>query len=209
MHRTHRLTALTLALVAVVALAASACSSDETAAAAEPTTTSEATLQEQATAAFQGVQLDLIDHTAEPGFTTMFFQDGSWAAMGTWLSKDVWCLAGMYRWTVTEATSPTDFTVSYERTTAFPDCVDSAGVDSAGVDSAGDESFDYHVTGVHRTAGRTVFEGDYVYPNGGGFSATRTVCGTTWDHPDRCGVATPGLVVPSAPVHQSTSTSAL
>ena len=199
MHRTHRLTALTLALVAVVALAASACSSDETAAAAEPTTTSEATLQEQATAAFQGVQLDLIDHTAEPGFTTMFFQDGSWAAMGTWLSKDVWCLAGMYRWTVTEATSPTDFTVSYERTTAFPDCVDSAG----------DESFDYHVTGVHRTAGRTVFEGDYVYPNGGGFSATRTVCGTTWDHPDRCGVATPGLVVPSAPVHQSTSTSAL
>lgn len=198
MHRNRRLTALSLALVAVVALSASACSSDDTAAAEEPAptsavdataTTEPASLEEQVTAAFEGVQLDIIDHTAEPGFTTMFFQDGSWAAMGTWLTADHWCLAGLYDWSVTDATSPTDFTVSYERTEAFPDCVESAG----------DQSFAFHVTGVHGSAGRTVFEGDYVYPDGGGFPATRTVCGTTWDHPDRCGVATPGLDLATPP----------
>lgn len=198
MHRTRRLTALTLTVVATLALGAAACSSNEPglpAASAEPeaghaqATFAAVSLEEMVTAAFEGVQLDIIDHTAEPGFTTMFFQDGSWAAMGTWLTEDQWCLAGVYDWTVTDATSPTDFTVSYERAEAFPDCVESAG----------DQSFDFHVTGVHTSGGRTVFEGDYVYPNGGGFAATRTVCGTTWDHPDRCGVATPGLDVPTPP----------
>lgn len=199
MYRTHRLAISTLALVAALALGGAACSSSESgtpAAAAEaaptttaPSTTAPLTSVELATAAFQGVQLDIIDHTPEPGFTTMFFQDGSWAAMGTWLTEDAWCLAGLYDWTVTEATSPTDFTVSYERTEAFPDCIESAG----------DESFEFHVRGVHTSGGRTVFEGDYVYPTGGGFPATRTVCGTTWDHPDRCGVATPGLDVPTPP----------
>ncbi|MCB1017396.1 MAG: hypothetical protein KDB10_20080 [Acidimicrobiales bacterium] len=197
MPATHRRTALTLALAATLALGAAACSSDESgleAASAHPAVdgtpsaaVAGATLEEQATVAFQGVQLHLVDHTAEPGSTTMLFQDGSWAALAAWQPDGGWCLAGVFDWDVTDVTGPTEFTVSYQRTESFPDC------------AATDEEFTFEVTGAHRSGGRTVFDGTAVDADGTERAATRTVCGTTWDHPDRCGIHTVGLVVPTPP----------
>lgn len=206
MHHTPRTIALIVTLTLALALGASACSASDpgvAAAAAAPAapaadvtaTAGDVPLVQQITADFQGVQLDLVDGVADPGFTSMVFQEGSWAAMGTWKTEDEWCLAGVYDWAVTEATSSTEFTVTYARTQAFPECADAPA----------DAVFSYVVTGAHRTGGRTVYEGSYVYPSGGGFDATRTVCGTTWDHPDRCGVATPGFAVPAPPAPPAAS----
>lgn len=199
MHRTHRPAALLVALVIAVATVMSGCSDEPSSSAAtnaptttstEATSTTEApTLEDQITADFQGVQLDMIEGTPEPGLTTIFFQEGSWAAMATWKSEDEWCLAGVFDWTVTDATSPTEFTVQYDRTEAFPECLAAPT----------DERFALEVAGMHQTAGRPVYDATFVYPGDVERSTVRTVCGTTWDHEDRCGVDTFDLEVPTPP----------
>jgi hypothetical protein len=201
MHRTSRTAASLIALLLSVAVAGSGCSSDAASSSAttkttdattttEPTTTTEApTLEERIAADFQGVQLDVVGDGPAPGGTSMFFQDGSWAAAAAWKSQDEWCLAGLFDWTVTDAKSPTDFTIQYERTKAFPECVDIPA----------DQQFALHVTGTNEQGGRTVYDAKYAYPDAKGFAATRTVCSTTWDDPDRCGLDTPGLEVPAPP----------
>jgi hypothetical protein len=197
MQPTTRTIARFAAVIVAVATVGAACSSDDTdgsAAPDEPATSSPApattgavTLTEQITADFQGVQLDVIGDTAQPGSTTMFFQEGTQAAVGTWKSADEWCHAEDFDWSVTDATSPDDFTVRYVRTDAHPECLAPAG----------DERFTLHITGRSDVDGRTVYDGTYRYPNGATFPTTRTVCGATVDDPDRCGVDTPGLGVPT------------
>jgi hypothetical protein len=195
MHRTSRTIASLIALLLSVAVAGSGCSSDPASSSAttkttEVTTTTEVpTLEEQIAADFQGVQLDVVGDSPAPGGTSMFFQDGRWAAAAAWKSQNKWCLAGLYDWTVTDAKSPTDFTIRYERTKAFPECVDIPA----------DQQFALHVTGTNEQDGRTVYDAMYTYPGAKGFAATRTVCSTTWDDPDRCGLDTPGLEVPAPP----------
>jgi hypothetical protein len=120
----------------------------------------------------------------------MFFQVGDWAAMGLWRTADAWCVSDVYDWTVTDATSPTDFTVNYVRSAVFPECPDAGDFD---------KQFAFHVTGVREEGGRTIYDGTYTHPGDIQFPSVRTVCSATWDDPDRCGVDTPGLVVPVPP----------
>ncbi len=155
-----------------------------------PTTTAPPTLKEQIAASFQGVQLDVIGGAPAPGATTMFFQVGEWAAMGLWRTADSWCVSDAYDWTVTGATSPTDFTVDYVQSAVFPECPDAGDFD---------KEFTFHVTGVREESGRTLYDGTYTHPGGIEFPAVRTVCSATWDDPDRCGIETPGLEVPAPP----------
>jgi hypothetical protein len=96
----------------------------------------------------------------------------------------------VYDWTVTDATSSTDFTVNYVRSAVFPDCPDLGDFD---------KEFTFHVTGVREEGGRTIYDGTYAHPGGIEFPSVRTVCSTTWDDPDRCGVDTLGLEVPTPP----------
>jgi hypothetical protein len=119
----------------------------------------------------------------------MFFQVGNWAAMGNWLTADRWCVSDVYDWTITDATSPTDFTVAYVRSKVFPECADQDF----------NQQFALHVTGVREEGGRTVYAGTYEFSGGTEFPAVRTVCSLTWDDPDRCGIDTLGLVVPAPP----------
>jgi hypothetical protein len=119
----------------------------------------------------------------------MFFQVGDWAAMGNWLTADRWCVSDVYDWTITDATSPTDFTVAYVRSKVFPECADQDF----------NQQFALHVTGVREEGGRTVYDGTYEFPGGTEFRTIRTVCSRTWNDADRCGIDTLGLVVPAPP----------
>ena len=189
-------TGTVVALLFAVALAASACSSDDSSTAAEATTAPETTttaaaptLEEQITADFQGVQLDAIGGTPEPVSTTMWFQDGTSAVEGLWRSDGDWCLLNLYEWSVIDATSPTEFTVQYDRAQAFPECAATIS----------DDQLVLRVDGTRQESGRTVYDATYLYPDDLEIKTKRTVCSATWADPDRCGIATPGLDVPNPP----------
>jgi hypothetical protein len=146
-------------------------------------------MEARISADFQGIQLDVIGGVSAPGATTMFFQVDKWAAMANWVTADTWCVSDVYDWTITDATSPTEFTIEYVRSEVFPDCADQDY----------NQQFALHITGGREEDGRMIYDGTYEFPGGTEFQAVRTVCSLTWDDPDRCGVDTPGLEVPAPP----------
>ena len=154
---------------------------------AAATTSTEPSLQEQARRSWEGVQLDTVGPKAAPGFTTLFFQHGNWAAEALWKTQNSWCLLNVYTWTVTSATSPTDFNVEYKRTHAYPACASLPA----------DSKLTVNVTGTHRQNGRTVYDIKYVSPAYG--AATRTVCNAVWNSTERCGYTATGFKLPTAP----------
>ena len=145
-------------------------------------------LKEQARRNWEGIQLDVIGPKPAPGATTLFFQHGDQAVEAVWKTSTSWCLLNLYTWTVTSATSPTRFTVEYNRTRAYPACISTPGDTRLTVD----------VAGSHKENGRTVYDIAYVSP--ANFAATRTVCSAAWNGSDRCGYKTPGFTMPPLPV---------
>ena len=87
---------------------------------AAPTTSTTPSLKEQVRRSWEGIQLDVIGAKPAPVGTTLFFQHGNWAAEVLWKSPNKWCLLNTYTWHVTDAQSPTQFTVRYDRTHAIP-----------------------------------------------------------------------------------------
>jgi hypothetical protein len=157
---------------------------DTTAAA---TTSTAPSLKEQARRSWEGIQLDVIGPKTVPLATTMFFQHGNWAAVAMWKTQNSWCLLNTYTWTVTSATSPTDFTVEYDQIHDYPACASLPA----------DSKMTINVTGSRQQNNRTVYDIKYVSPAYG--RATRTVCSAASTSTERCGYTTTGFTLPAPP----------
>jgi hypothetical protein len=152
-----------------------------------PTTTTTLPLTERVQKSWEGVQLDVIGKRAIPGATTLFFQKGDWAAEALLKDTTTWCLANEYRWHVTSATDPTHFVAQYDRIRTYPTCA-----------ATDDKKLVVKVNGAHQVNGKAVYDIRYTVPSLNA-PTTRTVCASSWDSTDRCGLTTTGLNLPAAP----------
>jgi hypothetical protein len=183
---------LVTALVAGCSSSGSSKSSTTTGAttttAGRTTTSAAPSLTEQVRRDWEGIQLDMIGPKPAPSLTTLFFQKGDWAAEVSWNSPNKWCLLNTYRWHVTDAKNPTEFTVRYNRVHEYPQCAPTPDDGTLIVKSIG----------TKLQKGRTVY--DIKYTIGAlKFAATRTVCSTVWNGTDQCGYKTPGVTLPTPP----------
>jgi hypothetical protein len=159
-----------------------------TATSAPATTSTIPSLKEQVRRSWEGIQLDVIGSKPTPGFTTLFFQHNNWAAEISWNPPNTWCLLNTYTWHVTDAQSPTRFTVRYDRIHQYAACAPTPNDDTLIVKSVG----------TKQVVGRTVYNIKYTIA-ALKFPATRTVCSPVWNSTDRCGYKTPGVTLPTPP----------
>jgi hypothetical protein len=145
-------------------------------------------LDERIASHWQGAQLDVVGSGAPApgGTTTMFFHKGSWAAMIYWKTKDAWCVARTYTWSVTKVTSESAFSLDYQVVDSFPSCVPDEG-----------PQLEWAATGSHVVGASTVYDGHYAVP--AVFDASRTVCSNDWADKAPCGFPAAAAALPTPP----------